>query len=397
MLRTITIEGFKSIHKLSVDLGQVNCFIGANGAGKSNILEAIGVLGAAANGTVDDESLLRRGVRPGLPRLYKSSFASEATRVHIGLSAQDAATTGAESAEYRVSLLNPLENPNPAWHYKTEYWTDGIKELVSEGVRGSKNLSKDKGLAALKMVDLDSGDRAAVLLSMLQSYAIYAPATSTLRGMVADPQSRDPIGLSGGRLAEAYADFKKDNAAKDEDLLDDVFELVDWVKDVDTTTAAGSLLSASVARTKNVLLFTDRFMKRDRNTLTAYDAIEGALYVLFTAILCLSPQAPKCFAVDNIDQALNPRLAASLIGKIGSWIMKRDPEKQILFTAHNPAVLDGLNLSDDRVRLFAVDRNSKGQTVAKRVLMTPELAALQKDFPLSRLWLMGNLGAVPNV
>ena len=42
---------------MTLELGRVNCLIGANGVGKSNILEAIGVLGAAANGVVDDEAL----------------------------------------------------------------------------------------------------------------------------------------------------------------------------------------------------------------------------------------------------------------------------------------------------------------------------------------------------
>lgn len=57
MIRTIKIEGFKSIPSMTLELGRVNCFIGANGVGKSNIIEAIGVLGAAANGKVDYESL----------------------------------------------------------------------------------------------------------------------------------------------------------------------------------------------------------------------------------------------------------------------------------------------------------------------------------------------------
>jgi len=82
MIRTIRVDGFKSISSMNIELGRVNCFIGANGVGKSNILEAIGVLGAAANGVVDDEALLRRGVRPGLPKLYKTSFKSVRTPAH---------------------------------------------------------------------------------------------------------------------------------------------------------------------------------------------------------------------------------------------------------------------------------------------------------------------------
>ncbi|MCG6277937.1 AAA family ATPase, partial [Vibrio vulnificus] len=51
IIRKLTVKGFKTlIQEEPIELGRVNCFIGANGVGKSNILEALGVLGAAANG-----------------------------------------------------------------------------------------------------------------------------------------------------------------------------------------------------------------------------------------------------------------------------------------------------------------------------------------------------------
>src|SRR5438445_5373716 len=109
MLKSVTIESFKSLERVPVELGRVNVFIGANGSGKSNLLEAMGVLGAAAFGRVDDESLLRRGVRPGLPQLYKSAFSEERAPAHISFSACNASTS------YSVSLLNPIKDPNPAW------------------------------------------------------------------------------------------------------------------------------------------------------------------------------------------------------------------------------------------------------------------------------------------
>jgi len=47
MLKKITIQGFKSLYDISdLELGLVNVLIGANGSGKTNLLEAIGVLGA---------------------------------------------------------------------------------------------------------------------------------------------------------------------------------------------------------------------------------------------------------------------------------------------------------------------------------------------------------------
>jgi len=96
MITKLTVESFKSLESVEVHLGRVNVFIGANGSGKSNLLEALGVLGAAAFGRVDDESLLRRGVRPGLPRLYKSSFPRREAekRPHIFFGAEDGSQHG---------------------------------------------------------------------------------------------------------------------------------------------------------------------------------------------------------------------------------------------------------------------------------------------------------------
>ncbi|MBI5901718.1 MAG: AAA family ATPase [Rhodocyclales bacterium] len=392
MIRTIQIDGFKSIATMQLPLGRLNCFIGANGVGKTNILEAIGVLGAAANGKVDDEALLRRGVRPGVPRLYKTSFESGKVPVHIGIKAESD-----QGATYRVSLLNPLESPEPAWSFKTERLYDGHDEIVSDGVRNKRNLTPTAGLAALKVVEVPERNPAFELMQYLQNFAIYSPNTPTLRGMVGDPQSRSPVGLAGGRLAEGFAEFRKVVLDRDEALLDDVFGLLDWVADIQTTAAAGSLLSPSVARTKEVLKFADRFMKKSRNTLTAYDASEGALYVLYCAILCLAPNAPRMLAIDNLDQALNPRLVSRLTERLSAWLRKSGSGRQLLFTAHNPAVLDGLDLSDETVRLFAVERNSEGHTCVRSIEPSAELLRLNETYPLSRLWLMGNLGAVPNV
>lgn len=395
MIRKLSISGFKSLFNVEVELGRVNCFIGANGVGKSNILEALGVLGAAANSVVDDESLLRRRVRPGVPRLYKSSFTSERTPAHIRLEVE-----AATDASYRISLLNPLDAPEPAWKFKTETLFDGTQDILSAGVRSKKNLNPHQGLAALKMVELDSENPASQLLESLQNYAIYCPNTPTLRGITPDQQSRTPVGLSGGLLAEGFKDLVNElekGGDAGEAVLNEIFSLIDWVRDISTTTQAGNLLSSKVARSKVMLKFTDRFMAKSRNELTAYDASEGALYVIFAALLCLSPRSPQLISVDNLDQALNPRLLSALVRHLASWLEYANPQRQLLFTSHNPAVLDGLDLSNPEIRLFAVERNNKGLTRIRRIELDDPIKKLNQEYPLSRLWLMGHLGAVPNV
>ncbi|MEE8389308.1 MAG: AAA family ATPase [Anaerolineae bacterium] len=73
MLTRIIVQGFKSLQNVQIELGQVNVFIGANGSGKTNLLEAVGFLSASVrHSCVDDQELLRRGIRLGVASLYRS-------------------------------------------------------------------------------------------------------------------------------------------------------------------------------------------------------------------------------------------------------------------------------------------------------------------------------------
>lgn len=87
MIKKIVVESFKSLERVEVELGILNVFVGANGSGKSNFLEAIGVFSAAAGNSVTDQTLLQRGVRPGVPRRYTSAFptSSKTTSTLVGI------------------------------------------------------------------------------------------------------------------------------------------------------------------------------------------------------------------------------------------------------------------------------------------------------------------------
>jgi len=74
----------------------------------------------------------------------------------------------------------------------------------------------------------------------------------------------------------------------------------------------------------------------------------------------------------------------------------QDGTRQVLATTHNPLVLDGLDLTNPAIRLFAVDRNPEGATQVRRVEGSPELLEqAENGLSLSRLWVMGRLGGVP--
>jgi energy-coupling factor transporter ATP-binding protein EcfA2 len=409
MIEKVHFRSFKSIEDVEFEPGRVNVLIGANGSGKSNLLEALGVLSAAVSGRVDDEALLRRGVRPGVPALYKCSFPKLAA-YHIFFGAWS------DSASYEVSLFNPIKDPSPAWRYKTENLKKNNASLVSRSIIDNRKLNPEAGLVASRMAEIRDRD-AIQLLDNLRDFSIYTPDTQTLRGIAPDTQQRQPIGLAGGQLANAILTMvgqRKSLHFKDRDrnimgyqlkiwaflrkVHNDALSLIDWAKTYGTASASDMPLSPSIGSTERVIRFKDRFMKSGRDTLSGYDASEGALYILFHAALAAHPKSPPICAVDNADHGLNPRLARGLLSKICEWHLSSPYSRQIFLTTQNPLSLDGLPLQNDQVRLFTVSRTAKGRTVVKRIVLDDRLKKMaEKDWTLSRLWVMGHLGGVPNV
>ncbi len=396
MITKISVSAFKSFDEVEIELGNLNVFVGANGSGKSNLLEAVGVLSAAADGKVTDQTLLQRGVRPGVPKLYKSAFPSAGKRQlsHIYFRG-----TSAE-AHYDVSLNNPMQDPSPAWKFKTELLMRGDVKLMSRGPNLRDNPNTENGLAALKAAELKEDDTALDLIRRLQNYVIYSPTTPVLRGVAPESQPRLPLGLSGGRLPDAVHELligrgRNEPAKK---VCQDVLQLIGWAKGYGSASATELPLSPAAASSAKVIKFVDKFMAPGRNILSGYDASEGALLILFLAVLAVHPKAPSFCAVDNADHGLNPGLATVLMKHFAGWVLASRNQRQILMTSHNPAVLDGLPLQDDRVRLFTVDRDNQGKTIVQRVVVDERLLGMAaKGWTLSRLWMSKLLGGMPNV
>lgn len=399
MLTSLHVAGFKSLRDTTVDLGTVNVFIGANGSGKSNLLEALGVAGAAAFRAVEPEALRYRGVRPGLPALYKSSFAHAPIRRVITIECSSA------EAMYRVGLDNPIKSNDPGpWRIHSEWLENEGEQILTRAPRGTRmhlpELQRAKPapketLARLALQAAGEPEPARDLIERLTEYAVYSPATSVLRGLTGDI-ARPPLGLSGGGLPLAVRDLLDRRGGTFGAFdLEEIWDLIDWAENVQAVASDQASISPAVSTTPTVLRFQDRYMSRSRNTLSAYDASEGALYVLFLLALACHPEAPRTFAVDNFDTALHPRLARELTRRVAEFMIE-DGTRQVLLTTHNPLVLDGLNLLDDRIRLFAVEREETGSSRIRRILISRAIIKrLEAGATLSRLWVMGRLGGIP--
>ena len=78
-LTSLRLAGWKSIRDAKIELRPLNVLIGANGSGKSNIVEAIALASAAAHYKLDNEFLISRGIRVTETRFMRSAFAETPT------------------------------------------------------------------------------------------------------------------------------------------------------------------------------------------------------------------------------------------------------------------------------------------------------------------------------
>ena len=250
------------------------------------------------------------------------------------------------------------------------------------------------------VVDQSVRDATSLRREVLADYAVFAPNTPTLRGIESDITQRVPVGLAGGQLAEAVQELLKPRRGKFGDLdLDKLLELLDWVDEIAVVPPSRELISASVP---TVTQHHPLHRSLDGGTIATSSRLtmpaKGALYVLFALVLALHPKSPRLFAIENLDQNMHPRLARATVRLFCDLLRRAQSQRQALLTTHNPLVLDGLDLRDDRIRLFTVGRNANGATRIDRVQVGPEmLKAIEGGLALSNLWIMGRLGGVPDL
>lgn len=110
----------------------------------------------------------------------------------------------------------------------------------------------------------------------IEKYGIYQPDTPTLRGTVTDNTQVVPIGLNGGRMADALQEILKsvDGEMRFGTLyIEDVLDLIEWASDFDIAAHKRANLNPGVPSTRQIIEFKDRFLKINA-AFTGYDASE---------------------------------------------------------------------------------------------------------------------------
>lgn len=411
MLKSIKIKNFKSVQNIEIELGRVNVFIGENGCGKTTILEAISLASAAFSNKLDQEFLVSRGIRVVEPKLMKSAFTQNNESENITVELKNTNNQfiqyqlGHSSRSMSIEKVDSSILSDPEINIWSKYFSeyvesdfyksyleqsDGIAKADSSRavtilLDGFSNFLKSSyKLTSSEVLKMENKRKEDAMRTAFNfgKFLIYTPENYFLRRFEEEGQI-NPIGVRGEGLFKHLVELFKE----DEGFVSEIctsLKLINWFE--------GMEIPNDLVFNEMRLNIKDRFIKETIEYFDQRSANEGFLYLLFYFTLFLSKYTPDFFAIDNVDNALNPKLCSELIQRI--IVLSKDKEKQIVLTTHNPSILDGLDLHDDDQRLFVIFRNSEGHTRAKRVKPPRKIDGIE-TVRLSEAFIRGYLGGLP--
>ncbi len=399
MIRTLQINNFKSLFDLTLDVGRFNVFIGENGCGKSNLLEAIALAAAAAADKLDNEFLGSRGIRVTEPQLMRSAYSDESRLEPIKIGVAFENSVGIE----KYTLYNDNQ-PYAKWirleaHFSMlmHIWMDISKKgainepnkpetifpKIEDITRGIFNYTVEffGGNQEEAQNYLDHYEEIKTNEDKMQTFIIFSPENTALRKFE-DEKQIEPLGINGEGLLKLLKVIQNKSREQRQEIHESL-QLFDWYAELD--------IPKNLSPSEDKVTITDRYLTI---VFDQRSANEGFLFVLFYIALMVSDDTPKIFAIDNIDVALNPKLCTKLIKELVRLAKKYD--KQVFVTTHNPAILDGIDLGDDEQRLLVVSRNKQGHTRFKRITLEDKpRSSTNEDLKLSEAFLRGYLGGLP--
>lgn len=435
MLSGVQIENYKSIKKkIEFGLGQFNVLIGENGAGKSNFLEVLATCSAILANKFSNEFMISRGIRVvesenifsyfnntpsekihittayenGYGCVFNLSFNknepfapidSEILLIHRNLDMdQDLELLDIKdfNENFMKEKFDKLALETFGSHKEFYQKLKTLEELVKSGNKpnNKKEELSNEDLKKLTNIITYMDTVGSIQRQVVNQYyskdhssneynfIIYSPELSSLRNFNSESQI-EPLGVNGEGLLKLLQ-VMQTHEPENFDKVCKTLEIFQWVEKITIEKNSHS----SDQRIKII----DRFMGKE---IDHRSANEGFLFVLFYATLFSSKYTPKSFAVDNIDASLNPKLCRVLIKELIK--LAKENGKQAFVTTHNPAILDGLDLHDNKQRLFVVERDDEGSTNLRRVGVNdlPKPKRNGETIKLSEAFMRGHLGGLP--
>lgn len=360
MLKRVSIQNFKSLKNVTLDLQKVNLLIGPNNSGKSNFLKALEYMTKFNANTIELD--------------YKNLVFNkrELDEIKIELTEQS------ESLDQKRHFLCTI-NENLIVHKKRS-------TLISGNMIFSDPSTYDVGHT----------------IDILGNFTIYKP----------DPNKIVAAGPVG--IGQEFVNSDASNLVGFLDLVLGKYRKSTFQKiEADLKACLpefGEINLEDYPAPENIdKQFQGKSFKRlglstvkGDITYWANELSEGTLYFLVLLCIINQPDPPKLLLLEEPEKGIHPRRIEEVINLI--FNLAEEKGTQIIVTTHSPIVVDMFKDMPESVFIF--DKNDEGATQVKNLqknIIEPEAAESEKlgvDPPqylngLGQAWKVGLIGGVP--
>ncbi|UFH55668.1 AAA family ATPase [Spirosoma sp. KNUC1025] len=360
MLKRVSIQNFKSLKDVTLDLQKVNLLIGPNNSGKTNFLKALELVGDARNKVKYNPSQI--------------AFAKQSP------------------AKINVKLLWPTDEKKFDYKiYKTYF--DG-SDIVR---RSGYYRSSEPDLIISEQVSIPE-----LIHLFSERIKIYKADSSKLDKPGPVGRGDDSITADASNLIAFFDRIRDEYPATFNQIKADLAKCVPEFTEINFQ---------NIEPTEDLVKqFGDKTFKRigltngqQRTIYWADELSEGTLY--FIGLLCIinQPNPPKLLLLEEPEKGIHPRRIREIMNFIRRLVAEKDI--QVIMTTHSPLLLDEFAESPESV--FVFDKDDDGATFVKNLQREIIEPANQKNAELGippvhytdalgEYWTIGFLGGVPH-
>jgi len=366
-LARITLKGFKSIaydRPITLDIGSTNILLGANGAGKSNIISFFKMIGYMMNESLQqfiaqsgtNQKFLYYGSKK-TPTLsaeirFDSNNSYDIYRFSLTNAVQDRLIISSEEIEWR----NPKSNTSFSKQLESNFRESALNHLKSED-------------AACKIV-----------WDILAGCKVYqfndSSALSPMR-QASTVESAHYLQSEANNLASFLLYLKNCYRDSYERIVSYVKEIVPQFRDFYLEPERGYVSLKWVDTSANdYVLSSDQFS-------------DGSIRFIALATLLLQPEKtmPHVIIIDEPELGLHPYA----IDQLTEMIKDASLHAQIIVATQSPALIDGFDANDVTV----IERDEENQCTVARKLNAQDYSEWLEEYTLSELWNKNVIGGRP--
>ncbi len=363
MLKSISIQNFRSIRQLDVELGQLNIIYGANGVGKSNLYKALFLLYNAALGQLP-QTLVKEG---GFPQMMWAGEMGKRDKTKGARRMVLAVDT--DHFEYELQLGYPDLAPDSATFFKYDpivkeesIWLSSYKRRPSAQIMLRKNQT-----VFMKNIH---GEKTAYTASLYENESIFGqladphlyPEVSQMREIFKQWRFYHEFAVwSGSAVRQPQIGFRAPVLADDGHNLAAAFQTIIEIGDDDLLRQVlAQAFPDSDFYVEVQQGFFHLLMQRDKilRPLSANEFSDGTLRFLCLAVALLSPRPPQFIALNEPENSLHPDMLPAL----ARLIAEASRYSQIWLTTHSRLLIECLQSTHHECRLFEMQLE-QGQTI----------------------------------